>query len=45
MSEVEVVKEFKTKDGLGAMLWKKIYSMCYAYEHKLLFQNSPFDFF
>jgi hypothetical protein len=35
-----IVKEFKTVDGLGAMLWKKIYAMCYAYENNLLFQDS-----
>jgi hypothetical protein len=34
-----VVKEFSTVDGLGAMLWKKLYAMCHAYEHKLLFQD------
>ena len=30
---IEVVKEFKTTDGLGAMLWKKIYAMSYAKYH------------
>lgn len=41
----EIIKEFVTKDGLGAMLWKKIYAMSYAYRHKMLFQNTPFDWF
>lgn len=35
-----VVREFKTLDGLGAMLWKKIYAMCYAYENNLLFEDT-----
>lgn len=41
----EVVKEFITKDGIGAMLWKKLYSMSYCYRHKVLFHNTPFDWF
>ncbi len=41
----EIVKEFSTVDGLGAMLWKKIYTMCYAYKYKLLFENKPFEWF
>jgi hypothetical protein len=36
----EIVKEFKTVDGLGAMLWKKLYAMCYAYENNLIFENT-----
>lgn len=39
---IEVVKEWPTVDGIGAMLWKKIYAMSYAYRHKLLFEDSPF---
>jgi hypothetical protein len=35
-----IVKEFKTVDGLGAMLWKKLYAMCYAYEKGLLFEDT-----
>ena len=35
-----IVKEFKTIDGLGAMLWKKLYAMCYAYEKSLLFEDT-----
>jgi hypothetical protein len=42
---IEVVKEFRTTDGLGAMLWKKIYAMSYAYHHNLLFEDTPFDWF
>lgn len=41
----EIVKEFKTKDGIGAMLWKKIYAMSFAYRSKLLFQNTPFTWY
>lgn len=42
---IEVVKEFKTTDGIGAMLWKKIYAMSYAKHYGKLFQNTPFDWF
>lgn len=35
-----VVKEFKTVDGLGAMLWKKLYAMCYAYENNFIFEDT-----
>jgi hypothetical protein len=41
----EIVKEFKTMDGLGAMLWKKIYAMCYSKYYGKLFQNTPIDWF
>jgi hypothetical protein len=41
----EIVKEWTTVDGIGAMLWKKIYAMSYAYKHKLLFEDSPFKGF
>jgi hypothetical protein len=41
----EVVQEFRTTDGLGAMIWKKVYAMSYAYRHKLLFQDTPFEWF
>lgn len=41
----EIVQEFRTTDGLGAMMWKKIYAMSYAYHHKLLFQDTPFEWF
>lgn len=41
----EIVKEFKTMDGLGAMLWKKIYAMSYAKHTGKLFQNTPIDWF
>lgn len=42
---IEIVKEFKTSDGIGAMLWKKIYAMSYAKHNNKLFQNTPFDWF
>ena len=42
---IEVVKEFKTTDGLGAMLWKKIYAMSYAKYHNKLFEDTPVDWF
>jgi hypothetical protein len=42
---IEIVKEYPTVDGIGAMLWKKIYAMSYAYKHKLLFENVPFNGF
>lgn len=41
----QVVEQFYTTDGLGAMLWKKIYAMCYAYRYKKLFRNKPFIWF
>lgn len=41
----EVVKEFPTDDGLGAMLWKKIYAMSYAKYHNKLFEDTPFKWF
>lgn len=41
----EVVREFKTRDGLGAMLWKKIYAMSYAKYHSKLFENTTLDWF
>jgi len=41
----EIVKEFKTTDGLGAMLWKKIYAMSYAKHYGKLFENTPIDWF
>lgn len=41
----EIVKEFKTTDGLGAMLWKKIYAMSYAKHYNKLFEDTPFDWF
>jgi hypothetical protein len=41
----EVVKEFKTQDGLGAMLWKKIYAMSYAKHSGKLFEDTPIDWF
>ena len=41
----EIVREFKTTDGLGAMLWKKIYAMSYAKYHGKLFQDTPIDWF
>jgi len=40
-----IVKEFKTMDGLGAMLWKKIYAMSYAKYHKKIFKDTPIDWF
>ena len=40
-----VVEEFHTTDGIGAMLWKKIYAMCYAYKYNLLFKDKPFNWF
>lgn len=42
---VEVVREYRTEDGLGAMLWKKIYAMSYARAHNKLFQDVPWDWF
>jgi len=42
---MEVVLEFPTEDGLGAMLWKKIYAMSYAYRYKLLFKDTPLTWF
>lgn len=42
---IEVVQEYKTKDGLGAMMWKKIYAMSYAYKYKLPFKDIPIDGF
>ena len=41
----QVVQEFHTSDGIGAMLWKKIYAMCYAYKYNLLFKDRPFNWF
>jgi hypothetical protein len=41
----EIVREFKTTDGLGAMLWKKIYAMSYAKYHGKLFHDTPIDWF
>jgi hypothetical protein len=41
----EVVREWKTTDGIGAMLWKKLYAMSFAYRNKLLFQNTPFNWY
>ena len=41
----EVVKEFKTHDGLGAMLWKKIYAMSFAHNKKLIFEDTPLTSF
>jgi hypothetical protein len=41
----EVVREWKTTDGIGAMLWKKLYAMSFAYRNKLLFQNTPFSWY
>ena len=41
----EIVKEFKTTDGLGAMLWKKIYAMSYAKHYRKLFQDTPIEWF
>lgn len=41
----EIVKEFKTTDGLGAMLWKKIYAMSYAKHYGKLFQDTPIEWF
>jgi len=41
----EVVKEFPTMDGLGAMLWKKIYAMSYAKHHNKLFEDTPIKWF
>ena len=38
---LETVKEYPTVDGIGAMLYKKIYAMSYAYHHKLLFHDTP----
>jgi hypothetical protein len=42
---IEIVREYPTVDGIGAMMWKKIYAMSYAYKHKLLFENTPFKGF
>lgn len=42
---IKVVEEFHTTDGIGAMLWKKIYAMCYAYKYNLLFKDKPFNWF
>ena len=36
---IKIVEEFQTTDGIGAMLWKKIYAMSYAYQHKMLFKD------
>jgi hypothetical protein len=41
----EVVKEFPTDDGIGAMLWKKIYAMSYAKHHNKLFEDTPLKWF
>jgi len=42
---MEIVKEFPTRDGLGAMLWKKIYAMSYAYSRRKVFEDTPFEWF
>lgn len=42
---IKIIQEFHTTDGIGAMLWKKIYAMCYAYKYKMLFKDRPFNWF
>lgn len=42
---IKIIEEFQTTDGIGAMLWKKIYAMSYAYQHKMLFKDKPFSWF
>jgi hypothetical protein len=41
----EIVKEFPTDDGIGAMLWKKIYAMSYAKQQNKLFEDTPLKWF